>query len=126
MSALPQDCLQAIRAVSQGEVWIGRRELAAVLDDLLSQRERTDDAAAESAALLSQRELEIADAVRLGLTNKEIAHKLRISPTTVKTHLEHIFHKLHVSHRVQLAILTPSSAAQTEPGTVSSHDSGKV
>jgi DNA-binding NarL/FixJ family response regulator len=107
IAAFQEGCLRAIRAVSRGEVWIGRKELAYVLDDLLSRLARAEKGADKSAAVLSQRELEIADAVRLGLTNKEIARKMRISPTTVKTHMEHIFHKLHLSHRVQLAILTP-------------------
>jgi len=106
-AAFSDCCLRAIQAVSRGEVWVGRKELTCILDDLLGRLEQAESAADESAALLSQRELEIADAVRLGLTNKEIARKMCISPTTVKTHLEHIFHKLHLSHRVQLAILTP-------------------
>jgi len=105
--ATPDGCMSAIRAVSRGEVWIGRKALASVLDELLRRVEQAESASEKSAAVLSERELEIADAVRLGLTNKEIARKMRISPTTVKTHLVRIFHKLHVSHRVQLAILTP-------------------
>lgn len=113
VSATPQDCLRAIRAVNAGEIWIGRKVLASVLGELLIQLERADYVSVTSADVLSERELEIADAVRLGMTNKEIARKLRISNTTVKTHLENIFHKLHVTRRVQLAILTRSPATQT-------------
>jgi DNA-binding NarL/FixJ family response regulator len=109
-AAFPEGCLRAIRAVSRGEVWIGRKELTSILDDLLNRLGQAETAADESAAVLSRRELEIANAVRLGLTNKEIARKMHISPTTVKTHLEHIFHKLHLSHRVQLATLTSALA----------------
>ena len=114
LGATPQDCLRAIRAVNQGEIWVGRRELASVLDDLLTQLERADYVSVKSKEVLSERELEIADAVRLGMTNKEIARKLRISRTTVKTHLENIFHKLHVTRRVQLAILTRAPTMQTD------------
>lgn len=110
-SAFADGCLRAVSAVSRGEIWIGRKELASILDDILGRLDRAESTADDSAIALSQRELEIADAVRLGLTNKEIARKMRISPTTVKTHLEHIFHKLHVTHRVQLAILTRAPAA---------------
>lgn len=113
MRASPQDCLRAIRAVSEGEIWIGRKQLASILGDILTQLEGADYVSVKSADVLSERELEIADAVRLGMTNKEIARKLRISNTTVKTHLENIFHKLHVTRRVQLAILTRSPATQT-------------
>ena len=102
------ELLRAIRAVSRGEVWIGRKEMASVLDVLLTRLERRKSASGKFAEALSGRESQIADAVRLGLTNKEIGRKLRISPTTVKTHLENIFHKLNVSHRVQLAMLSGS------------------
>lgn len=111
--ALAGEWLHAIRAVSRGEVWIGRKEMASVLDVLLTRIERANEGSGKFAKLLSERELQIANAVRLGLTNKEIARELRISPTTVKTHLENIFQKLHVTHRVQLAILAGSPAVQT-------------
>ena len=104
------ELMHAIRAVSRGEVWIGRKETASILDVLLTRIERANEGADKFAKLLSERELQIADAVRLGLTNKEIARELHISPTTVKTHLENIFQKLHVTHRVQLAILAGSPA----------------
>ncbi|HEX3125193.1 MAG TPA: response regulator transcription factor, partial [Rhodanobacteraceae bacterium] len=108
------ELLRAIRAVSRGEVWVGRKEMASVLDVLLTRLERrTNQSPGKFARLLSERESQIADAVRLGLTNKEIGRRLRISPTTVKTHLENIFHKLHVTHRVQLAILAGSPTLRT-------------
>jgi DNA-binding NarL/FixJ family response regulator len=108
------ELLRAIRAVSRGEVWVGRKEMASVLDVLLTRLERrANEGPGKFAQLLSERELQIADAVRLGLTNKEIGRKLRISPTTVKTHLENIFHKLNVTHRVQLAILAGSPPIRT-------------
>jgi len=52
---------------------------------------------------LTKREAQIVEGIRLGLTNKQIGRKLGISPTTVKTHLEHIFVKLGVSTRVLVA-----------------------
>jgi DNA-binding NarL/FixJ family response regulator len=104
------ELLRAIRAVSRGEVWIGRKEMASVFDILLTRLERANAASGKSTGLLSERESQVAEAVRLGLTNKEIARRLRISPTTVKTHLENIFHKLNVTHRVQLAILAGAPA----------------
>ena len=52
---------------------------------------------------LSKRELEVAIAVAAGLTNKEIAKRLGVSPTTVKTHLERIFEKMQVSKRLLVA-----------------------
>jgi DNA-binding CsgD family transcriptional regulator len=48
---------------------------------------------------LTERELEVLHLVAQGFTNREIAHQLFISPTTVRTHLEHIFDKLGVHSR---------------------------
>jgi DNA-binding CsgD family transcriptional regulator len=48
---------------------------------------------------LTPRECQILDLVAGGSTNREIAQALDISPTTVRTHLEHVFAKLGVSTR---------------------------
>jgi DNA-binding NarL/FixJ family response regulator len=50
---------------------------------------------------LSRRESEILQMVAYGATTKEVAHKLGISPHTVKTHLERIFEKLGANDRAQ-------------------------
>jgi DNA-binding NarL/FixJ family response regulator len=50
---------------------------------------------------LSPRELEILALLCDGLTNKEIALKLGISAETVRTHLGHIYEKLHVQGRTE-------------------------
>jgi LuxR family maltose regulon positive regulatory protein len=64
--------------------------------------------------LLTHREMEILRLLGPGLTNKEIASKLFISPETVKKHTQSIYHKLNVSNRRQavarayeLGILNP-------------------
>jgi DNA-binding NarL/FixJ family response regulator len=56
-----------------------------------------------SAGPLSAREQEIAALVTAGLSNREIAERLVISKRTVDAHVEHIFGKLGISSRVQLA-----------------------
>jgi DNA-binding CsgD family transcriptional regulator len=54
-------------------------------------------------ASLTPTELDVARLVQDGLANKEIAGRLFISPRTVQTHLTHIYTKLGVGSRVQLA-----------------------
>ncbi len=55
-------------------------------------------------APLTPRELEVARLVAVGATNQEIAQKLFISESTVKTHINSIFHRLNLKNRSQLAI----------------------
>ena len=53
---------------------------------------------------LTEREKQVALLIREGLSNKEIAENLYISIHTVKAELEHIYEKLNLKNRVQLAI----------------------
>jgi DNA-binding CsgD family transcriptional regulator len=53
---------------------------------------------------LSDRETQVADLVAAGLTNREIASQMFISERTVHSHLSHIFNKLGVTSRTQLAM----------------------
>jgi DNA-binding NarL/FixJ family response regulator len=52
---------------------------------------------------LTARELEIAELVAAGRTNKEIAEQLVLSPRTIEAHLRNIYGKLGVRSRVELA-----------------------
>jgi predicted ATPase/DNA-binding CsgD family transcriptional regulator len=63
----------------------------------------TPAGAGAPAAGLTSREWEIAGLVAEGLSNREIAGRLVISKRTVDAHIEHIYGKLGVSSRVQLA-----------------------
>jgi len=55
--------------------------------------------------ILTARELEVLELVAEGLTNKEIARELSISPATVKVHVERLIGKLGVADRTQAAVL---------------------
>ena len=52
---------------------------------------------------LSVREMEILALLAEGLSNKEIGTRLHISFGTVRTHLMHIYEKLHVRCRTEAA-----------------------
>jgi DNA-binding NarL/FixJ family response regulator len=54
---------------------------------------------------LTQREVEIVQAVATGMRNKAIAKKLHVTEGTVKVHLHNIYEKLNVRTRVELVNL---------------------
>jgi DNA-binding CsgD family transcriptional regulator len=62
-------------------------------------------------ASLTPTELDVVRLVAEGLTNPEIGSRLFISRATVKTHLSHVYAKLDVSNRTELAAL-----ASAHPG----------
>ncbi|PPF81471.1 DNA-binding response regulator [Pseudoclavibacter sp. RFBJ3] len=70
------------------------------------QRPARDARGDELLASVTSREREIARYVAQGMTNAEIAAALYVSQATVKTHLASLFSKVHVTNRVQLALLT--------------------
>jgi DNA-binding NarL/FixJ family response regulator len=80
----------AIDAVAAGDMWLPP-SLQTVL-----VRSRPDP--------LTVREREVVGLVGLGLKNPEIAKRLHVSDDTVKKHLNHIFAKLEVRDRVELAL----------------------
>lgn len=55
--------------------------------------------------LLTTAEMQVADRVALGLTSRQIAAELFVSPRTVDAHLTHIYRKLDITSRSKLAAL---------------------
>ena len=107
---------KAIQLVQQGEIWVGRKIVPRLLDELMSlhtaRPERTD----AELQRLTRREQQISELIAIGISNKEVADKLSITERTVKAHLTHIFRKLGLSSRVQLAVqaLRPSPLVTTK------------
>lgn len=68
---------------------------------------------------LTRREQQVADAVARGLSNRQIAAELGISPETVKRHLACTYDKLATRGRVMLALHVLRSAQHAETTTSS-------
>ena len=66
------------------------------------ERHQADRAARERYALLSEREREVLGMIVAGLTNKDIARALVLSPRTVETHRSNLFAKLGAESLAQL------------------------
>jgi DNA-binding CsgD family transcriptional regulator len=73
------------------------------LDHLLTKTSASPEPTAAFPLLdpLSQREMEVLQAIAAGLKNREIADRLVVSLSTVKTHVNNIYSKLGVTNRVQ-------------------------
>ena len=101
----PSAIVDAIRRVADGEPMLSPSVTARLIAQLTagSAPDRTRFAE-ERLGRLSEREQEVAVAVSSGLSNAEIAARLFISVPTVKAHIGHLFTKLEVTNRVQIAI----------------------
>lgn len=86
----------AIRAAAQGEALLSPEVLARLLAQVPSGRGQLSKA---EGIELTERELEVLEAVARGERSKEIAYHLGISERTVKAHLSSIYNKLGVDSR---------------------------
>lgn len=93
------DLIQALRTVNDGGIWADNEVMTTALKGFIK---KNDKSLKTLSASLTNRELEIAELLLQGLSNKAIAKKLYISEKTVKTHTSHIFKKLGIKHRYEL------------------------
>jgi DNA-binding CsgD family transcriptional regulator len=70
---------------------------------LESRAEHAEPASPRGWKLLTRAEREVTGLVRQGLTNRQIGERLFVSPRTIETHLSHVFAKLGLTSRVELA-----------------------
>ncbi len=107
---------ECVRRVHQGQIWADNHALSIAIEALASGP-NVRSADATGMKLLSKRELQVVRSLAEGLTNREIADQLKLSPHTIKNYLFRIFDKLGVSSRIELLFMTLS---QTEGALTSS------
>jgi DNA-binding NarL/FixJ family response regulator len=91
-------CLQSVMS---GEYWVGHERVLDIVQHLRTAGRQTE---AAPATLLTRRELQIVSAIIEGASNKDIGQQFNLSEQTVKNHLSHIFDKVGVSNRLELAL----------------------
>lgn len=101
---------KAITRILQGDIWVHRRIVPKVIHSLILNKQAKVPPSDHSSSIaldqtLSSRELDVANMIKEGKNNKQIAEVLNISERTVKAHLTSIFRKLNVTDRLHLAIL---------------------
>ena len=100
--------LAALSAVARGEVWLPPLLQSALMEELRAP-----------AAVLTPRERDVVRQVARGLRNAEVARNLAITEMTVKTHVNNVFHKLHLRDRVELALYA------VRVGLIAPHERGQ-
>jgi len=97
-----EDVLSAVRAASEGRSFLSRKVSRMLREDYVRQLESRglDD----SYELLTGREREILQLLAEGKANKDVAHLLNISLTTVETHRGHILQKLSLHSTAELIL----------------------
>lgn len=92
---------RAIHAVNRGEYWFPHHIMRQIFDSF-SKRQNLPDPFLSRNIFFTNCEQEIVKLVIKGLSNKQIARQLAVSPETVKKHLRAIFLKTGVQSRSQL------------------------
>jgi DNA-binding CsgD family transcriptional regulator len=88
-----------------GASWDARRVRSRLRELGVRRRLVTTEPETSGWAAMTTSELTVARLVAEGLTNREVAERLFVSPHTVNSHLRHVFSKLGINSRVELARL---------------------
>ncbi len=99
----PAQLVDAVRVVAAGEALLAPTVTRRLLDRFADQLPSTKPS--PELARLTERELEILTLLAEGLSNAELAERLFLSETTVKTHVSSVLRKLELRDRVQAVVL---------------------
>jgi len=110
-------CITRVRA---GQIWANTQQLQYLID-VVTQVPSLRVVSAKGVQLLTARQEQVVALVAEGLSNREVAHELRLSEHTVKKYLYRIFEKLGISTRVELVLYAVAHGdtrqAEWLPGT---------
>jgi DNA-binding CsgD family transcriptional regulator len=91
----------ALDVIKEGMLWLHPELLSELIFELPSKSQNVE---AEKLASLTLREREVALMIREGMSYKEMAEHLEVSPRTIKAHAQNIYAKLQVKDRLALAL----------------------
>ncbi|MFC9419218.1 response regulator [Bacillus mobilis] len=108
--AEPEELVDAIRAAWKGEAIFRTTVAAKVISQVVRSSQQLQQAEeltsdAQFFGVLTDRELEVLQQMAYGLRNGEIAKKLYIGESTVKTHVHRILHKFGAEDRTQAVVI---------------------
>jgi DNA-binding NarL/FixJ family response regulator len=114
--APPDELIRAVRVVAAGDALLAPAVTRRLLDAVIPRLAADTPARRRALEGLTERETEVLRLVARGLSNAEIAERLFVSETTVKTHVSHLLSKLELRDRVQAVVLA-YEAGLVAPGT---------
>lgn len=97
----PERMVDAVRRAASGEQLLAPSVLRRVVERALAAEQQ----ATPTPSGLTERELEVLALVGTGLSNAEIAERLHVGVTTVKTHVGSAMEKLGLRNRIQAAVV---------------------
>ncbi|MGH2401743.1 MAG: response regulator [Candidatus Limnocylindria bacterium] len=96
--------LRAVRGIRHGDLPMSRAHAATVVEHLARTGRANAEDGDDVGQLLSAREGEVLRLLAEGMTDREIAAALAISPRTVESHVSSVLRKLEVRNRAEAAL----------------------
>lgn len=98
----PDEVVRAIRQLQSGQAVLAPAMASKLMWAFKSTMREGDDPALRP--LLSNRELQILQQLKVRLTTREVGEKLNIPESTVNNHVHNLLHKLHLHLRMQALV----------------------
>ena len=95
---------KAIGEVAKGGSFFSNELLCKLIANLTTNKSSSEEVLTETKEKLSKREIEVLKEIAMGLTNDEIAEKLNISATTVRTHRSNLLSKTNSNNTASLVM----------------------
>ncbi|WP_328299919.1 response regulator transcription factor [Streptomyces sp. NBC_00435] len=111
----PEQLVREVRALASGGRPLASSVAPSVIDGFLAHG-TASNGAAQAVAVLAPRERRALTLVGQGLTNAQIAQRLKLAPSTVKDHLSALMAKLGCLNRVQAAVIAERAGLLERPG----------
>jgi two-component system nitrate/nitrite response regulator NarL len=109
-----QMLFEGIYKVVAGQYWMENEGVASLVEALRDFERPTRNQNTHRNFGLTPREIEVIATIVAGYSNLDIAEKLLVSEHTVKHHIGHIFDKLGVSNRLELALFAVNHQLTSE------------
>jgi DNA-binding NarL/FixJ family response regulator len=111
----PEELVSGVRIVARGDTLLAPQVTRRLIESFVREQPMKRHPPRELEELTA-RELEVFNLLARGLSNAEIAQRLVVSGTTVRTHVARVLFKLRLRDRVQAVVLAYESGI-VRPGT---------